>query len=121
MPNQPGTKALTEKYGKDLVCVRYRYDKERNKKITTAEIIVDETEWKRNDKKIPPNKIMFVATGSGERELAELIKSAGGRWNKEERLWELAYREVKKLRLEDRLVDLGKGEYEELKEYFGIK
>lgn len=121
LPNQPGTKALIEKFGKDLVCVRYRYDKERNKKITTAEIIVDEVEWKRNDKKTPPNKIMFVSIAYGERELAGLVKAAGGKWNKEEKVWELAYREVKKLRLEDRLVEIRRDEYKELSEYFGIK
>jgi len=121
LPSQPGTKALIEKFGKDLVCVRYRYDKERNKKITTAEIIVNEVEWKRNEKKTPPNKILFVTIGSSERELAALVRSAGGKWNREEKVWELAYREVKKLRLEDRLVESRKSEYEELEEYFGNK
>ena len=95
---------MTEKFGKDLVCVRYRYDEERKKKIKTAEIIVDEKEWKRDYKRIPANKIMFVRVVYGEIETARLIKSAGGRWNRKEKLWELPYREVKSLGLEDRLV-----------------
>ena len=45
LPDQPGTKYWIEKYGKDLVCVRYRYDEKLNKKITTVEIIVDEKSW----------------------------------------------------------------------------
>ncbi|HVO74737.1 MAG TPA: hypothetical protein VMT35_11985 [Ignavibacteriaceae bacterium] len=121
LPNQPGTKALIERFGKDLICVRYRYDKERNKKVTTAEIIIDETEWKRNEKKIPSNKIMFVAVSYGERDLADLVKSAGGKWNRGKKAWELTYKEVKKLRLEDRLIEMGKDEKKELNEYFSYK
>ena len=108
LPNQPGTKGLTEKYGKDLVCVRYRYDEERKKKITTAEIIVEEKDWERNYGRIPANKIMYVRVVYGERDLAALVKSAGGRWNKKEKVWELAYKDVISLRLRDCLVDIGK-------------
>lgn len=121
LPNDPGTKGLLAKYGKDLICVRYRYDTERNKKITTAEIIVNEAEWKRNEKKIPPNKIMFITTAFGEKKLGALIRSAGGKWNSEKKAWELTYREVKRLGLEDRLADLRKDEDEILNEYFSYK
>jgi hypothetical protein len=30
VPGQQGTKKLYNKYGKNLVCVRYRYDEEKN-------------------------------------------------------------------------------------------
>ncbi len=45
LPGQNGTKQLLAKYGDALVCVRYRYDKERYKRIKTVELIVDETDW----------------------------------------------------------------------------
>lgn len=106
LPNQPGTKRLVEKFGKDLVCVRYRYDEERNKKITTAEIIVAEKDWKRDYNRIPANKTMYVRVLYGEIHIARLIKSAGGRWNRKEKFWELAYREIMALGLEDRMVNL---------------
>ena len=40
-PGQKGTKALTEKYGEDFVCVRYRYDEPSRTRIKTVEIIVE--------------------------------------------------------------------------------
>jgi hypothetical protein len=41
-PGQRGTLRLVEKYGKALLCVRYRYDEARGVKLKTVEIIVDE-------------------------------------------------------------------------------
>ena len=104
LPDQPGTKYWIEKYGKDLVCVRYRYDEKLNKKITTVEIIVDEKSWQRSPGKIPANKIMFISVMYGEVKVANLIKAAGGRWNRSIRLWELAYKDIINLGLEDRIV-----------------
>lgn len=106
MPNQPGTKTWVKKYGKDLVCVRYRYDEKQNKKVTTVEIIVNEKSWQRNRKKTPANKIMFLKVMYGEVQVANLIKAAGGRWNRKIKLWELAYREIVSLGLEDRIVNV---------------
>src|SRR5438445_9282132 len=40
-PGQPGTKKLQQRYGDDLICVRYRYDEERGERIKTVEIAVD--------------------------------------------------------------------------------
>ena len=36
LPGQPGTKKLLEKYGEKLVCVRYKYDEKRLKRIKTV-------------------------------------------------------------------------------------
>lgn len=44
-PGQKGTKQLTEKYGDQLVCVRYRYDTVKQKRYKTVELIIDEQEW----------------------------------------------------------------------------
>jgi len=104
LPQQPGTKRWLEQYGKNLVCVRYRYDEKNSKKITTAEIIVKEQNWERNRRKIPLNKIMSLLVQYDEIEIRRLIKAAGGRWNSEAKVWELAYGDVVSLGLRDRIV-----------------
>ena len=45
-PRLNGTKKYLQQYGDQLVCVRYRYDKQHNRRQTTAELIVDELDWK---------------------------------------------------------------------------
>jgi hypothetical protein len=44
-PGRKGTKQLTEQYGDQLVCVRYRYDEAKQKRYKTVELIVDEQDW----------------------------------------------------------------------------
>ena len=44
-PGQRGTKRLLTEYGKQLVCVRYRYDAQARKRYKTIELIVDERAW----------------------------------------------------------------------------
>jgi len=40
-PGKKGSKALVEKYGEDLVCVRYRYDEASRTRLKTVDIIVE--------------------------------------------------------------------------------
>lgn len=51
-PGQRGTKRLSEKYGEQLVCVRYRYDDATKKRYKTVELIVDIAEWAPRQKKV---------------------------------------------------------------------
>lgn len=44
-PGQKETKQPTEKYGDQLICVRYRYDSSKQKRYKTVELIVYEQEW----------------------------------------------------------------------------
>jgi hypothetical protein len=44
-PGQKGTKQLLTQYGDRLVCVRYRYDAQRKKRLKTVELIVAERDW----------------------------------------------------------------------------
>ena len=44
-PGQRGTKKLCAEYGERLVCVRYRYDEKRRKRLETVELVVDEVDW----------------------------------------------------------------------------
>jgi len=41
LPVVNGTKSLLKEYGDQLVCVRYRHDKLKQKRYKTAEIIVE--------------------------------------------------------------------------------
>ena len=44
-PGQRGTRKLLAQYGDRLVCVRYRYDAQRRKRLKTVELIVEEDAW----------------------------------------------------------------------------
>jgi hypothetical protein len=45
LKGQKGTRQLVKGYGDQLLCVRYRYDKARQKRLKTVELIVDEQDW----------------------------------------------------------------------------
>ncbi len=100
-----GTKYMTEKYGNKLVCVRYIYDSEKLICTKTIELIEEIHPWNPNKKRIPGNKIMHLRVEYGEKYIGQLIKSCGGRWNKEKKYWELPYREVISIGLESRIID----------------
>jgi hypothetical protein len=104
-PGQAGSKKWQKLYGDKLLCVRYKYDNHDNKRITTIELIADEQEWKPNKTIIPKNKIVQLRINYGEVDLARKVKSVGGRWNKEKKVWELAYGYVQALGLAKRIVD----------------
>jgi len=79
VPGNPGTKnkKWMKQYGDNLICIRYKYD--------------------RNTK-------MKVRIRYGEIHLGTLVKSAGGKWNAVEKVWEAPYGEVKMLGLTHRIV-----------------
>jgi hypothetical protein len=56
-PGQKGTKHLVEQYGDHLVCVRYRYDATRKKRIKTVELVVGEADWQP---RFPPDEIVAL-------------------------------------------------------------
>ncbi len=69
-PGRNGTKQLLDRYGDQLVCVRYRYDKARQKRLTTVELIVDEQDLLPNIL-IPPDRLVYIRIGYGKVELRE--------------------------------------------------
>jgi len=103
-PGQPGTKQWIEKYGDQLLYVRYRYDNNRTKRMTTVEIIVNQADVIKREKHIPVNKIQYLRILPNERNLQKLVKSVGGIWNPLIQLWELPYREILDLGLENRMI-----------------
>lgn len=110
LPGQKGTKKLLQLYGDQLVCVRYRYDRERKKRYKTVELIVDEIPWGTNDRQIKPkeitdkDKIVFVRVENRERDLRDLVREAGGKWNSAEKVWALPYRKVEEFGLKKRII-----------------
>ena len=103
-PGQNGTKQLVSKYGDQLVCVRYRYDRIRQKRYKTVELIVDEQAWMPGVI-IPADKKVPIRIEFGEIELREIIKKEGAYWNLEKKYWTLSYRKVMELGLERRILD----------------
>ncbi len=87
---QKGTRRLVEKYGDALLCVRYRYDEKRRVKLKTVEIIVEEkssTPFLR----YRDTDVVSVMVPYTERGLRQILKTAGGRWDPEEKLWRVQY------------------------------
>jgi hypothetical protein len=103
-PGQNGTKRLLRQYGDQLVCVRYRYDKLRGKRLKTIELIIDEQDWVPGVN-IAPDRQVSIRVEFGETELREQVKMAGGYWDPGKKAWQLSFRKVLELGLERRLLD----------------
>jgi len=104
-PGQPGTKKLVERYGENLLCVRYGYDPDGKRKLKTVELIIAETPWQPVADEIPPTQIMRLWIPYDEVELQDGVKAAGGKWNAQEQAWKLAYGEILELGLIDYLME----------------
>ena len=104
LPGDPGSKKWMKKYGDALICIRYRLDRERKKKIKTVELIVEEKPYQFKTGKIPWNKQVKIKIKYGERHFGCLAREAGGVWNRAEKVWELPYHQVKALGLVHRMV-----------------
>ena len=110
-PGQRGTKKLVNQYGDRLVCVRFRYDGKRKKRLKTVELIVEEIDWEPGRQKIAADAIVGIRVHWGEKELAKQVKAAGGVWDRDGQVWNLRYDRVAELGLEERLVREDDGIY----------
>jgi hypothetical protein len=102
-PGQPGTRKLVEQYGDRLVCVRYRYDALKRRRYTTAEIIVDESDWDPMPSAVARRERVAVRIEVHEVKLREKVKAAGGRWDPDKRVWHLPMEQVLQLGLDRRV------------------
>jgi hypothetical protein len=106
----PGTKRYRQQYGEKLLFVRYRADPATQRRVTTIELVVESAPLRpprhAADKVIFPraNQRLLIRVSYREEALRQRVKAAGGRWVPEERLWQLPYRQVKALNLEERVV-----------------
>ncbi len=83
---QPGAIKLARRYGTALVCVRYRSDKQGLIRYTTVELLVDEA---RIQKRKATSHTVAIRLEKHVFHLKDLIKSNGGRWDPEARVWRL--------------------------------
>ncbi len=103
-PGQKGTKALVEKYGDALVCVRYRYDESGRTRIKTVELIVEKKELPLSRRKVADDAIVPLQISYGECELGKMAKSLGGKWDHDVRLWYIPYGAIKGTELEKHIL-----------------
>lgn len=109
-PGARGTRRYLEKYAERLICVRYRKDPARQRRLTTIELIVDEGPLiprSRMEKALNPhpNRHILVKISYREEELRQRAKQAGGKWLPEKRLWQLPYHKAIALGLRSRMVE----------------
>lgn len=105
-PGQNGTKKLAARYGERLLRVRYRYDAKRGLRHKTAELIFESLPWTprpRNARR-EPYDMVAVRIACSETALRERIKTAGGIWRHQQRLWEVDWKTVRELGLQIRVV-----------------
>ena len=68
-PGQEGTKLLLAQYDDCLVCVRYRYAVQQQKRFKTVELIVAEREWEPPPPRFAAEAIIGVRVGFTEVEI----------------------------------------------------
>lgn len=106
-PGQPGTRKLLEKHGERLVCVRYLYDSASGRRLKTVELVVETVPWKKRSRRPrrQDDDVVYVRIRYEETELRARARRLGAIWRKPQKLWEITYRDSKRLGIEDRIVD----------------
>jgi hypothetical protein len=108
-PEQDGAKQLRERYGDQLVCVRYRYDETRKERWKTVELIIEKRAWEPPRPSWSDDTLVALRVGAQERAVRQQVKAAGGRWNPRRVVWELPYGQVVALGLRERIVTTAEG------------
>lgn len=96
-PGTPGTQRWLARYGNSLVCVRYRQDESLGRRYTTVEIVVDERSYRAKE--------ALVRIAYGETTLRLMARELGGQWLPDRKLWRLPQTAIRKLGLENRVVE----------------
>lgn len=98
-PGARGAKALTERYGDQLVCIRHRVDESGLRRLTTVEVVVAERAIRRT-----PGPTVDIALQPHERKLRERLKAAGGKWDEQDQVWWIRRSTAVALGLKSRIV-----------------
>jgi hypothetical protein len=96
-PQAPGARRWAATYGDQLVCVRYRVDPLRQRRLTTVELVVDESPTLNS-------VLVGVRVAWGERDLGRSVRAAGGTWDANAKLWMISLGQAKSLGLVERIV-----------------
>ena len=105
LPYNPAKKAQKkpcDQYGDLLICVRYRYDAARQRRLKTVELIVEEVPWHPERTARRGAEMVGVRVEFREVSLQQQAKRAGGGWNPARRVWELRRDQALKLGLKER-------------------
>jgi hypothetical protein len=103
-PGKPGTKRLQERYGEQLVAVRYRLDRKTNTHYTTVELIVEQKYALYKTPPPAPAPLVALRIFRHENDLQRLIRSAGGKWDRENQVWLIERSEAERLGLAERII-----------------
>lgn len=115
-PGEKGTRKLVEKYGERLICIRYRYDPARRKRLKTVELIIAEEDWQPPEphpQELKPaglgpttfyTRRVGIRLAYDEVDLRRQVKAVGGMWDPAERLWFVPEEYVRRLGLVQRVV-----------------
>ena len=99
-PGDMGTLQLLKQYGEQLICVRYRVDKKKMRRLTTVEIVVEDKPYQKRT----PALIAWVKINYDETTLRQQVKAAGAKWLMDDKVWEMDYSTARKLGLKKRIV-----------------
>jgi hypothetical protein len=108
-PGMNGTKHYQQRFGDRLLYVRYRHDPERQRRVTTVELIVDEGPLppprSTLDKRLfpHPNQSVYIRIDYAEAALRSKAKAAGAVWAAEHKRWKMPYHTAIKLGLQERI------------------
>jgi hypothetical protein len=105
-PGQKGTKQLLAQDGDRLLCVRYRYDAQRKKRLKTVELVVSERDWGPPSRtpRFADDQLVGLRVAFAEAAVRQRLKQAAT-WNRERKVWQLRYDRVVALGLSSRIVD----------------
>jgi hypothetical protein len=87
-PGQRGAKKLLTQFGDRLVCVRYRYDDKRQRRLKTVELMIDKEDWTAPPALPPKDQLVHIPLTVQELSLRQQVKHRGGRWHPQRGVWE---------------------------------
>ena len=119
-PGQKGTKRLAEIYGESLLCVRFRYDEESQKRLKTVELIVEESDWTPPPSRYVADTIVSLRIEVSNIALRTQAKAAGARWNPDKQTWFVKYGKIVGTTLEKHIQVDAKDKHEKPKKHLYV-
>ena len=105
-PSQRGAIKLARSYGSELLCVRYRENRDGTERLTTVELIVERAVIQKRD-----DPIVLFKIKQEELELRRLAMARGAKYDGRNYMWRLCRSEVLRMGLKSRIAvtdqDLG--------------
>ena len=100
-PGDAGTKRLSQRFGKDLVCVRYRQDRDGDRRYTTVEVVVDSGPMPAA---AMPKGWLLVRLAWNETDLRKAAARLGAVWDEQARAWRMSQEAVQALHVSQRVI-----------------